>query len=179
MKVDPVVNAYAESLFRLATAEEMADRVEEELHELERLYESNPDFKEFIYNPRVKTEGKKDALEELFGEKLSRVTLNQVNLIVDQERGRMLPKIAEEYYRLASEARAKVTAEVVTAVPISESSLQKLGEALSKLTKKEVYMRTRVDESIVGGAIVKVGDKVLDGSVRSKLNQLKKQMVVV
>ena len=176
MKVDPIVSAYAESLFRLATAEEMADRVEEELHELERLYQTNPEMKEFVNNPRIRAEGKKDALAELLGDKLSRIALNQMHLLIDLERGRMLPKVAEEYYRLASEARAKVTAEVVTAVPISDDSRKRLGDALTKLTKKDVHLRARVDESIVGGAIVRVGDKVLDGSVRNKLNQLKKLM---
>ncbi len=178
MKADPIVSAYAESLFRLATAEEIADRVEEELHELERLYRENAEMKEFINNPRVKAEGKKNALSELLGDKLSRVTLNHLNLIVDQERGRMLPKIAEEYYRLAGEARAKVTAEVITAVPISDDIRAKLGEQLSRLSNKEVYLRARVEESILGGAIVRIGDKVLDGSVRNKLNQLKKQVAV-
>jgi F-type H+-transporting ATPase subunit delta len=177
MKADPIVSAYAESLFRLASAEEMADRVEEELHELERLYQSNPELKEFINNPRIRAEGKKDALVELLGDKLSRVTLNHVYLLIDQERGRMLPKVAEEFYRLASEARAKVTAEVITAVPISDDTREKLGETLRRITKKDVYLRARVDESILGGAVVRVGDKVLDGSVQSKLNQLKKQML--
>jgi len=177
MKVDPIVSAYAESLFRLATAEDMADRVEEELHELERLYQTNPEMKEFINNPRIRAEGKKDAFAELLGDKLSRVALNHMHLLIDQERGRMLPKVAEEYYRLASEARARVTAEVITAVPISDDSRERLGEQLKRVTKKDVYLRARVDESIVGGAIVRVGDKVLDGSVRNKLNQLKKRMV--
>lgn len=177
MKVDPIVSAYAESLFRLASAEDVTGRVEEELHDLERLYQSNYELKEFINNPRVKTEGKKDALAELLGDKLSRITLNHMYLIVDQERGRMFPKIAEEYYRLASEVRAKVSAEVITAFPISDGDLAKLGDQLRNLTKKDVYMRTRVDESIIGGVVVRVGDKVLDGSVRNKLSQLKKQMV--
>ncbi len=176
MKVDPIVSAYAESLFRLASAEGLTDRVEEELHDLERLYESNYELKEFINNPRIKAEGKRDAIAELLGDKLSRITLNHLYLIVDQERGRMLPKIAEEYYRLASEVRAKVSAEVITAVPISDGELDNLAEKLKRLTKKDVYLRARVDESILGGAIVKVGDKVLDGSVRNKLSQIKKKM---
>ena len=140
MKADPIVSAYAESLFRLASAEEIADKVEEELHELERLYQSNPEMKEFINNPRVKAEGKKDALVELLGDKLSRVTLNHMNLLVDQERGRLLPKVAEEYYRLAGEVRAKVTAEVITAVPISDGTRERLGETLKKVTSKDVYL---------------------------------------
>ena len=177
MKADPIVSAYAEALFCLASAEEITDRVEEELHELERLYKGNAEMKEFINSPRIKAEGKKDALVELLGDKLSRVMLNHMHLIIDQERGRMLPKIAEEFYRLAAEIRGKVTGEVVTAVPISDETRRRLSEQLGKLTKKEVFLRTRVDESVIGGAIVRVGDKVLDGSVRTKLNQMKKQMV--
>ncbi len=176
MKADPIVSAYAEALFRLASAEEMVDRVEEELHELERLYRDNAEMKEFINSPRIKAEGKKDALVELLGDKLSRIALNHMHLIIDQERGRMLPQIAEEYYRLAGEARAKVTAEVVTAFEIDDQTRSKLCEQLGRLTKKDVHLRARVDESILGGAIVRIGDKVLDGSIRSKLKQLRKQM---
>ena len=177
MKADPIVGAYAEALFCLASAEEMVDRVEEEFHEVERLYQDNAEMKEFINNPRIGAEGKKDALSELLGDKLSRIMLNHMYLIIDQERGRMLLKIAEEFYRLAGEARAKVTAEVITAIEMSDETRARLGEQLGKLTKKDVYLRARVDESILGGAIVRVGDKVLDGSVRNKLNQLKKQIV--
>jgi F-type H+-transporting ATPase subunit delta len=97
--------------------------------------------------------------------------------MIDQDRGRMFPGIAEEYYRLASAVRSKVSAEIITAVPISDEALEKLGAQLRKLTKKDVYLRSRVDESLIGGVVVRVGDKVLDGSVRSKLAQLKKQMV--
>jgi len=176
MKVDPLVSAYAESLFRLASAEGVADRVEEELRELERLYQTNYELKEFINNPRIKAEGKKDALAELLGGKLSPVTLNHMYLIVDQDRGRMFPKMAEEYRRLASEARAKISAEVVTALPISDSVIAQIKDQLQKLTKKDVHIRSRVDESIIGGVVIRVGDKVLDGSVRNKLSQLKRQM---
>jgi F-type H+-transporting ATPase subunit delta len=177
MKADPIISAYAESLFRLASAEGVADRVEEELRELERLYQSNFELKEFINNPRIKAEGKKNALSDLMGDKLSRVMLNHMNLIIDQDRGRVFPKIAEGFYALASAARSKVSAEVITAVPISDAELEKLGAELKRLTKKDVYLRARVDESILGGVVVRVGDKVLDGSMRSKLAQLKKQMV--
>jgi len=137
MKADPIVSAYAEALFRLASAEEITDRVEDELHELERLYKENAEMKEFINNPRIKAEGKKDALVELLGDKLSRVMLNHMHLIIDQERGRMLPHIAEEYYRLAAEIRAKVTGEVVTAVPISDEMRQRLSEQLGRLSEEQ------------------------------------------
>jgi F-type H+-transporting ATPase subunit delta len=178
MKVDPIVSAYAESLFRVASAEGLADRVEDEFHEFERLYDGSSELKEFIHNPRVQAAGKKDALAELLKDKISRILLNHVQLVIDQDRGRLLSKIAEEYYRLVSETRAKVTAEVTTAFPITDGMLDELAAELRKLTKKDVHVRARVDESIIGGVIVKVGDKVLDGSVRKKLSQLKKQMEV-
>jgi len=176
MKVDPIVSAYAESLFRVASAEGVADRVEEDLHDFERMYQQNYELKEFIHNPRVRVEGKKDAMAELLASKMSRILLNHLYLVIDQDRGRMLSRIAEEYYRLANESRAKVTAEVITALPVTDGMLDDLAKELRRITKKDVHLRTRVDESIIGGVIVRVGDKVLDGSIRRKLSQLKKQM---
>lgn len=176
MKVDPIVSAYAESLFKLASAEGVADRVEEDLHEFERFYEKSSELKEFIHNPHVTSEGKKGALSELLSKKLSRILLNHVQLVIDQDRGRLFSKIAEEYYRLVSETRAKVTAEVTTVLPMTDGMLDELAKELRRITKKDVHLRARVDESIIGGVIVKVGDKVLDGSIRKKLSQLKKQM---
>ena len=178
MKVDPITSAYADSLFRLASAEGVADRVENELHEFERLYEQNNELKEFIHNPHVQSQGKKDALAEILKSKISGILLNHMYLVIDQDRGRLFSKIAEEYYRLVSETRAKVTAEVTTAFPVTDGMLDDLAKELRRITKKDVHLRTRVDESIIGGVIVKVGDKVLDGSVRRKLSQLKKQMEV-
>ena len=177
MASDPLVKAYAEALFQMARAEEMLDRVEEELTHLGRSLESNAELKEFLSNPQLSPAGKKGALDQIFGPSLSPMTLNWVNLVVDQGRQRRLPVIIETFFALAQEAREKVTAEVITAVALDEALAERLQKELSRATKKQVFLKPLVDESILGGVIVRIENKVIDGSVRHRLEEVKKEMV--
>jgi F-type H+-transporting ATPase subunit delta len=176
MASDPLVRAYAESLFHVARAEEMIDRVEEELTHLNKALDANAELREFLSNPNVSSDGKKDALVQIFGKTVSPVTLHWVNMVMDQGRQRRLPVIIEDFMTLAQEAREKVTAEVITSVPLTEDLAKSLEAELSRVTKKRVFLKPLVDESILGGVIVKLENKVIDGSVRHRLDEIKREM---
>ncbi|MDO9123972.1 MAG: ATP synthase F1 subunit delta, partial [Deltaproteobacteria bacterium] len=148
MASDPVVRGYAEALFQVARAEESLDRVEEELTRLKNGLESNAEVKEFLSNLQISPEGKKSALFQIFGEKISTLTLNWINLVIDQGRQRRLPNIIEAFFTLAQESREKITAEVITSVPLSEDLVQRLEKELSRASKKQVFLKPMVDESI-------------------------------
>lgn len=177
MGSDPLVNAYADSLFQVARAEEMADRVEEELTRLSKSLESNAELREFLSDPQISSAGKKSALSQIFSRAVSPLTLHWIDMVVDQGRQRRLPAIIEAFFTLAQEAREKVTAEVVTSIPLPEDLIQRLEKELSRVTKKRVFLKPLVDESILGGVIVKIENKVIDGSVRHRLEEIKKEMV--
>lgn len=177
MASDPVVRGYAEALFQVSRAEESLDRVEEELTRLKNGLESNAEVKEFMSNLQISPEGKKSALFQIFGEKISTITLNWINLVIDQGRQRRLPNIIEAFFTLAQESREKVTAEVVTSVPLSEDLVQRLEKELSRASKKQVFLKPMVDESILGGVIVKIENKIIDGSVKHRLEEMKQEMV--
>jgi F-type H+-transporting ATPase subunit delta len=177
MASDPVVRGYAEALFQLARAEESVDRVEKELTRLKNGLESSAEVKEFMSNLQISPEGKKSALFQIFGEKISTITLNWINLVIDQGRQRRLPNIIEAFFTLAQESREKVTAEVVTSVPLSEDLIQRLEKELSRASKKQVFLKPMVDESILGGVIVKIENKIIDGSVKHRLEEMKQEMV--
>ncbi|MDI6762949.1 MAG: ATP synthase F1 subunit delta [Thermodesulfobacteriota bacterium] len=177
MASDPVVRGYAEALFQVARAEESLDRVEEELTRLKNGLESNAEVKEFMSNLQISPEGKKSALFQIFGKKISTITLNWINLVIDQGRQRRLPNIIEAFFTLAQESREKVTAEVVTSVPLSEDLVQRLEKELSRASKKQVFLKPMVDESILGGVIVKIENKIIDGSVKHRLEEMKQEMV--
>jgi len=176
MASDPLVRAYAESLFQIARAEEMVDRVEEELTHLSKTLDTNAELREFLSNPGVSAAGKKDALAQIFDKAVSALTLHWINMIMEQGRQRRLPVIIEDFMTLAQDAREKVTAEVVTSVPLSEDLAKRLEEKLSKITRKRVFLKPVVDESILGGVIVRLEDKVIDGSVRHRLEEIKREM---
>jgi F-type H+-transporting ATPase subunit delta len=177
MASDPLVSAYAESLFQIARAEGIVDRVEEELTHLKKTLDSNSELREFLNNPGVSSAGKKDALSQIFGKTISPATVHWINMIVDQDRQRRLPVMLEAFFTLAQDAREKVTAEVITSVPLSEDLAKRLEAELSKVTRKRVFLKPMVDESILGGVIVRVENKVIDGSVRHRLEEIKKEMI--
>lgn len=177
MASDPVVRGYAEALFQVVRAEESLDRVEEELTRLKNGLESNAEVKEFLSNLQISPEGKKSALFQIFGEKVSTITSNWINLVIDQGRQRRLPNIIEAFFALAQESREKITAEVITSVPLSEDLVQRLEKELSRASKKQVFLKPMVDESILGGVIVKIENKIIDGSVKHRLEEMKQEMV--
>ena len=177
MASDPLVKSYAEALFQVARAEEILDRVEEELTRLNKSLESNADLREFLSTLQISPDGKKSALSQIFGQKISPVTLHWINMVVDQGRQRRLPAIIEAFLTLAQEAREKVTAEVITSIPLSEDLAKRLEQELSRITKKRVFLKPMVDDSILGGVIVKIENKVIDGSVRHRLEEIKNEMI--
>jgi len=177
MASDPLVKSYAEALFQVARAEEMLDRVEEELTRLSKSLESNAELREFLSTVQISPDGKKSALSQIFGEKISPIALHWINMVVDQGRQRRLPAIIEAFLTLAQEAREKVTAEVITSIPLSEDLAKRLEQELAKITKKRVFLKPMVDDSILGGVIVKIENKVIDGSVRHRLEEIKNEMI--
>ncbi len=177
MASDVLVKSYAEALFQVARAEETQDRVEEELTRLNKSLDSNAELREFLSDPKISADGKKSALFEIFGGKISPITLHWINMIVDQGRQRRLPTIIEAFFTLAQEAREKVTAEVITSLPLSEDQADRLARELSKITRKRVFLKPTVDESILGGVIVKIENKVIDGSVKHRLEEIKNEMI--
>jgi F-type H+-transporting ATPase subunit delta len=179
MRDDSVVKGYASALFQVARSEDLVEVVEDELFKLREVLKKNAELREFLSNLRIAPEGKKKALMEIFGTEVSSVTLNHLNLVIDQGRQRKLVPIIEQYFALATAAREKVTAEVITSVPLSQKMAEKLARELTKVTKKQVFLKSRVDPSIVGGAIIRVENKIIDGSLRHQLGQMRRAMVKI
>jgi len=177
MASDPLVKSYAEALFQVARAEEMLDRVEEELTRLNKSLDSNAELREFLSTPQISSDGKKNALSQIFGGKASPITFHWINMVIDQGRQRRLPTIMEAFFTLAQDARDKITAEVITSIPLSEDLVQRLEQELSKVTKKRVFLKPIIDDSILGGVIVKIENKVIDGSVKHRLEEIKNEMI--
>lgn len=176
MASESLIHGYAEALFRIVQAEGELDRVEDELYRFGKLLESNHELKQALADQSIDRAERIKILEELIGDKVLPHTLSLIAFVVEQGRARQLPQILDELAALAAEARESVVAEVRTAVPIDEKQKKALAEALSKATKKKVEVKNIVDPSILGGVSAKIGDTVIDGSVRRRLEQLKEQV---
>jgi F-type H+-transporting ATPase subunit delta len=176
MPHDPINSGYARALFEMAEAEGVVSRVEEELYRLRELLKKNPDLLEFLKDPNVKHEGKRKALADLFQGRAHPLVLNTLITLSDQDRaGRVLP-IIEEFSACAAAATQKVSGEVTTAIRLDDATLNRLAAELSRVTGKSVQLFQKLDPSILGGAIIKVGEQIIDGSLRRKLDQIRERL---
>ena len=176
MASNSLTHGYAEALFRIVQAEGELETVEDELYRFGKLLESTHELKQALSDKGIDRAERLRLLEELLADKVSPHTISLLAFVVEQGRARQLPQILDELASLAAEARQSVIGEVRSAVPLDQKQLTQMAEALSKATGKKVEVKNLVDPSVVGGVVAKVGETVIDGSVRRRLEQLKEQV---
>jgi F-type H+-transporting ATPase subunit delta len=170
------IDAYAAALFEVARAEGQTADVEDELFRFARTLESNDQLRETLTDQRIPAEKRQAIVEDLLGNRASPVTTNLVAFVVGAGRGRDLPAIADRLVAKAAEERQHEVAEVTSAIPLSDEQQRRLADALGNATRKKVEVRVTVDPEILGGIVARIGDTVIDGSVRHRLDLLKEKL---
>jgi F-type H+-transporting ATPase subunit delta len=173
---DDRIHRYATALHEIARAEGQLDRVGDELFRTARAVESSPELREALTDARLPMQRKLGLLSDLLGGSASEVTVNLVSFVVAMDRARDLPAIADDLAEQIAAARDAAVAEVRAAVPLDEATLQRLQVALSRATGKRVEVKLVVDPNVVGGVVAHVGDQVIDGSVRGRLDSIRQSM---
>jgi F-type H+-transporting ATPase subunit delta len=169
-------DAYAAALFAVAVGEDSLDRVEEELFRVARTIEGNDELRSTLTDEAIPVERRQGIVEDLLGDRAHPVTTALVSFVVGIGRGRDLPAIIDKLVERAADERSEVVAEVRTAVELDEDQRERLAEALSNATGKRVSVKAAVDPSVLGGVVAQVGDVIIDGTVRHRLNQLKETL---
>ncbi|MCX6343938.1 MAG: ATP synthase F1 subunit delta [Armatimonadetes bacterium] len=172
-----VVRRYASALFGAASKAGVVDLVESDLGLISYTVEASPRLMQAIASPLVPTKAKREVLQTIFSGKIQEITLNYLFLLVDKRREEAVLKTEEEFVILANEARGIVNAEVITAIEMTKEQQAALAAKLSKLTGKSVNLQVTVDSWIKGGVIVRIGDTVIDGSIRGQLAALKETLL--
>lgn len=170
------VDGYARAVFEAAKAEGALEDVEEELFRFGRALEANPELLQGLADPGVPADRRQTMIEELLAGKVVPQTVQAVSFVVGSGRGRMLPEIIEKLLDLAAAERNKVVAEVRTAVALDDDRKRRLADALGKATGKTVEIRATVDPDVIGGVWAQVGDQVIDGTIRSRLDNVKQEL---
>jgi F-type H+-transporting ATPase subunit delta len=171
-----LIRGYAQALFTIAEAEGRLESVSDELFHFAKTLERSHELRSTLTDIAIPAERKAAVLEDLLGERGSDLTRHIIEFVVAQGRARELDSIVEELATLAADRRAEVLGEVRSAIPLDEETRQRLNEALSKATGKKVDVKVIVDPSIVGGIYAKVGDQVIDATVRKRLLDLKESI---
>lgn len=171
-----IVRRYAAALFQRAMSAGLVDAVESDLGLISYAFENSSELLDAIRSPIVNPDKKKAILRQLFGDRVSKITLDYLDLLVDQRREEAILQTETEYIALANVVRGVVEADVTTAVELSKDELARLSAKLKQVIGKDVRLRTALEPEIIGGVVVKIGDRVIDGSLRSRLAELKEKL---
>jgi F-type H+-transporting ATPase subunit delta len=165
--------AYAEALLTLAAAEGDVQQVTDELFAVAQAVESDEQLRATLTDSRLPAERRAQVVEDLLEGKASSTTVALASMVVANGRGGDLPAIVREMSRITAEGAGAVVAEARSAVALTDEQVSRLEAALSSKLGRTVTVRNIVDESVMGGVVTQIGDEVIDGSVRSRLNQLR------
>lgn len=172
-----IAKRYATAIFDLALGEKALDALEADMETLAAALNESADFAAFIRSPVYSREEQLNAITAI-GRKLglSNNTVNLLGLMATKRRLFVLPQLVAAVRALIAHEKGEITAEVTTAKPLTKGQAATLAAALKENVGREVKIHTTVDESIIGGLIVKVGSKMIDTSIRSKLAALQNTM---
>ena len=168
---------YSRAIFEIAQEENKLEEYGRDLAALKSDVFGNEDLKAFLTNPRIPRAAKRDLAQKLFGGEVSHVVNNFLLLLIDKQREILLGAIEEQYKELANQAQGIVVADVITAQPLSDEYAQKLQTKMQDVTGKKITLRQHLDADIIGGIVVKIGDRRIDGSIAGRMEKLKAQLL--
>jgi F-type H+-transporting ATPase subunit delta len=170
------IETYADALFNIASAEGKIDEVQDELFRFGRALEGSDALKNTLTDDMVPAAKRQAVVEDLLGGKATGVTTQLISFVVGSGRGRDLPAIINKLVDRAASNKQRTVAEVRTAIALTDDQKTRLAAALSNATGKAVELKVLIDPTVLGGVVAQVGDQIIDGSVRTRLDQLTAQL---
>jgi F-type H+-transporting ATPase subunit delta len=174
VSVSIVARRYARALLEIGVELGQLDAIVEEMSALASVWETSADLRNAIENPLVPHAGKKAVIGELATRLgVGVTTRHTVLLLVDRRRAKALPYVAQTLRELADARKGLLRAEVTTAAPLSEAYYGRLKVQLEAMTGKQVIVDRRTDPTLIAGVVTRIGDRILDGSLRTRLESLR------
>lgn len=174
-----VSKTYAKALFDLAVEGQMVDQILAEYEFVKDSFDEYPEFLEIVKSPKIPVEDKKAILMETYGGKVSETLVSFFKILVDKKRSDVIREVYDDLKIMMDEHKGLVVARVESVVPLDASEIEVLETKLNKVTGKTVTVDNVINPDIMGGLVVKVGDKVVDGSVKHKLDNLKHELAQI
>lgn len=167
---------YAAALFAASLRNREEEAIQGELDGVRRLLELNPDFNNFVLSPQVPTEDKLSLMDGVLTGKCEKLLVNFLKLLVRKERFEIVEDIARAYTALYEKRLGILEVEVITAVPLDGVMERKTVENLEENTKKKIRLTKSIDKTIIGGMVIKMENKIIDGSVKYQLEKLRSNL---
>ncbi len=175
---ESLATGYAQALFEVADKLGGAEDIEKDLDGIKDLLGTNRKFRDILYHPSITRTEKKDIIGKIIAPQCSSKWLkNLLYILVDKRRERMLDFLPDVFKGVARRIRGVISVKVQTVFPLNETRLDKLRKNLEKLTKKKVELETEINKEIIGGMVIRIENKIIDGSVVNHLKNLKKNLL--
>lgn len=168
---------YGTAIFEIANEDNKLEEYGRELADVSQALFAQAELKDFLTNPQIQPEDKKQVLLRLLKDQVSPMMMNFLLLLVDKRRIVLLEAINDCYQELSNKAQGIIVADVTTAYELKAELRSCLSSKLESVTGKKVQLRTHQDQSIIGGVVVKIGDTRIDGSVIGRLQALKAELM--
>jgi F-type H+-transporting ATPase subunit delta len=170
------VEAYARSFFEIARAEGRLEAVEDDLFRFSRTFDANDELRMALGDRSVPAERRVAVIEDLMGGTAMPASVGMVAMVVSADRAGDLPAIVDRFLERSANARQHEVAEVRSAVPLDDQVRERLARALSEAVGQEVEVKVVVDPDVLGGVFARIGDTVIDGTIRRRLEELKERI---
>ena len=172
----PVARPYAEALIEIGVEQGLLDTFRENLEFLAGYFSGNTEFLAFYESPRIDRQVKRRVIVEAFGPQLHEHIISLLEMIVEKGRQFALPDIIEHYRELHDEKSGRMRVQVFTAMALEPAATTEMVIRLAGILKKEIRLQEEVDPSLLGGVVLHVGDTVVDGSLKRRLETLDRKM---
>ena len=174
--IDIIANRYAEALFQLSEEENITKEIYNELHSVLDIVKSNKDLDNVLKSPLVTKADKVQLIETLFNNKINNNLKNFLKILVEKGRISSLKSIELTFKQLLNDRDNIIEGTVISAIPLTDEKVKELEEKLSKKYNKNVTLENKVDKTILGGVLVRLGNTQIDGSVKTRLDNIKDQL---
>ncbi|MBM4053690.1 MAG: ATP synthase F1 subunit delta [Planctomycetes bacterium] len=174
-----VAVTFVNALLEAAVNKGLLDQTENDLRLVSDTIEKHDDFKKMLLHPSITRKQKKDTIKIVFGESVSGLMVNFLYLLVDRRREQILELIPDVYRQVVDEKKGVIRAKVQTTIPIVGERLENLKDGLKKLTGKIVEVEVIENPQILGGLVVEIGNKMIDGSVANRLKNLRSKLLEI
>lgn len=171
-----VARRYASALYQEAEAAGSLERVDDDMLAVRESLEASRELDSLFRSPVISSEKKGAVVKQLFEGRVDPLVVRFLQLLIQKQRENIVPAMIRAYNDLRDERQGVVEARVKTAMPLGDAEEASLKQALEARTGKTVRLQTEVDERLVGGVVVRIGDMVLDGSARHQLQQLRERL---
>ncbi|MEA2340525.1 MAG: F-type H+-transporting ATPase subunit delta [Solirubrobacteraceae bacterium] len=173
--MEEIAQVYARSVFEVAKERGTLDAVREQLGQFADALDENRDLATFFFSPYFSTKEKEDALDRLL-EDADPALVNLLKVLIENHRMPAIFRIRRELDRLWEEENKRLPVQITSAVPLDDATVERVGREIGEQTGRHVELTTNVDPDVLGGIVLRVGNQILDASIRNRLDQLRRQV---